>query len=222
MDNKPLSGTEHDAQENAAQGASKRATKRGPIIALVALVVVLAVGFIAYDALTAGNGQAGSSASAAASSSEEPSWAAPSGTGPMLADYDATVYTETGTPLAFSEIADGKPLVVNFWATWCPYCIQEMPDYLDIYHDYQDRVSFAFVDCADGTRETVEMGAAWLEENGFEDLPAYYDTKLEAQYMYGVSSLPTTVVVSAGGEVMTVSPGMIDATLMRSALDSLL
>ena len=140
----------------------------------------------------------------------------------MLADYDATVYTETGTPFAISKIADGKPLVINFWATWCPYCIQEMPDYLDIYRDYGDRVSFAFVDCADGTRETVDKAAAWLTDNGFADLPAYYDTKQEAQYMYGATSLPTTVVISSSGEVMTVSPGMIDPDLMRSALDSLL
>lgn len=198
----------------------QRSSKRGPIIALVALVIVLAAGFFAYDALSSSHGQAVSSASASAAS--EPEWAEPSGTGPMLADYDATVYTETGTPLSFSKIADGKPLVINFWATWCPYCVQETPDYLDIYRDYEGRVSFAFVDCTDGSRETVDKAATWLADNGFGDLPAYYDTKSEAQYMYGASSLPTTVVVSAGGEVMTVSPGMIDPDLLRSALDSLL
>ena len=58
----------------------------------------------------------------------------------MLADYDATVYTESGMPFAFSEIADGKPMVVNYWATWCPYCVQEMPDFLEIYRDYSGRV----------------------------------------------------------------------------------
>ncbi|MBP3867237.1 MAG: TlpA family protein disulfide reductase [Eggerthellaceae bacterium] len=208
------------SQDNVtpADPQPQRSSKRGPVIALVALVIVLAVGFFAYDVLSSSHGKASSSSSAAAKSE----WAAPSGTGPMLADYDATVYTETGTPTAFSEIADGKPLVINFWATWCPYCVQEMPDYLDIYHDYESRVSFAFVDCADGSRETVSKASAWLSDNGFGDLPAYYDTKSEAQYMYGASSLPTTVVVSADGEVMTVSPGMIDADLLRSALDSLL
>ena len=140
----------------------------------------------------------------------------------MLADYDATVYTESGAPFAFSEIADGKPLVVNYWATWCPYCVKEMPDYLEIYRDYSGRVSFAFVDCADGKRETVDKAAAWLADNGFAELPAYYDVESEAQYLYRVTSLPTTVVVSASGEVMTVSPGTIDPDTLRSALDSLL
>lgn len=203
-------------------------SKRGLIIALVALVAVIVVGLIAYNALSATGGQMASSTSEQSSSSSsagdeaEPSWAAPSGTGPMLADFDATVHTEAGEPFKFSEIAGGKPLVVNFWATWCPYCIEEMPDYLDIYRDYEGRVSFAFVDCADGTRETVEMGATWLADNGFAELPAYYDTKLEAQYMYGITSLPTTVIVAASGEVMTVSPGMIDPSMLRSALDTLL
>ena len=64
--------------------------------------------------------------------------------------------------------------------------------------------------------------SAWLADNGFAELPAYYDVESEAQYLYRVTSLPTTVVVSASGEVMTVSPGTIDPDTLRSALDSLL
>ena len=197
---------------------SSRASKRGLLAAIIALAVVIAVGFFAYNALSSSRSQTPSSPSAEAKSE----WAKPSGTGPMLVDYDAIVYTESGMPIAFSEIADGKPLVVNYWATWCPYCVQEMPDYLEIYRDYSGRVSFAFVDCADGKRETVGKAAAWLADNGFAELPAYYDVESEAQYLYRVTSLPTTVVVSASGEVMTVSPGTIDPDTLRSALDSLL
>ena len=197
---------------------SANASKRGLLIALIALIVVLSIGFFAYNALSSTQGQDPSNTSVEV----ESEWAKPSGTGPMLDDYDAVVYTEADTPIAFSQIADGKPLVVNFWATWCPYCVREMPDYLEIYRDYKDCVSFAFVDCADGRRETVDKAAAWLSNNGFSELPAYYDTELEAQYMYGATSLPTTVVVSASGEIMTVSPGTIDPNVLRSAFDSLL
>ena len=115
---------------------SSRASKRGLLAAIIALAVVIAVGFFAYNALSSSRSQTPSSPSAEAKSE----WAEPSGTGPMLADYDATVYTESGAPFAFSEIADGKPLVVNYWATWCPYCVKEMPDYLEIYRDYSGRV----------------------------------------------------------------------------------
>ena len=184
--------------------------KWGPVVALVALVAVLVVGFAAYGQLsrTTAPVSAGSSANL-------------DDDAVLLADHNPTVYTQGGAPMRFTEIADGRPLVVNFWATWCPYCVQEMPDYQQIYDDYADRVAFAFVDCADGQRETVADGAAWLAEGGYT-VPGYYDTTGEAQVSYGVANLPTTVVASAAGEVLTVTPGRIDADLMRSALDSLL
>ena len=136
-----------------------------------------------------------------------------------LADHDATVYTDLGEPMLLSVIADGRPLVVNFWATWCPYCVDEMPDLQELYREYGDRVSFAFVDAADGRRERVEDAAAWLVEQGLEDLPAYYDTLFEAQTSLGIYSYPTTVIVAANGEILTISPGRIDKDSMRGALE---
>ena len=139
-----------------------------------------------------------------------------------LADHDATIYTEQGEPLLLSEIADDKPLVINFWATWCPYCVEELPDFQKIYAEFGDRVNFAFVDVADGQRERVEDAAAWLVEKGFDDLPAYYDTSLEAVGAFGATAYPTTVIVSDKGEILTVCAGQIDPKLMRQALNSML
>ncbi|MBQ3301094.1 MAG: hypothetical protein IJH04_02870, partial [Eggerthellaceae bacterium] len=84
------------------------------------------------------------------------------------------------------------------------------------------RVSFAFIDCADGTREKVADAAAWLRDNGYDVLPAYYDTELRAAYTFGAMQLPTTVVVAADGEILAIQAGAIDPALMRSALDSLI
>lgn len=213
-------------ENNDTIGKVESTAKRGPLVALVALVVVLAIAFFAYDALSNARGSGNSGAGAGqpvesqASESTAESESAHADA-PMLADYNATVYTETGTPETLVDIADGKPLVINFWATWCPYCVDEMGDFQKIYDEYGDRVSFAFLDCVDATRETPEKAASWLEDNGYA-LPAYYDTKREAQYLFGASSLPTTVVVSADGEILAATPGRIDAALMRSALDSLL
>ena len=188
----------------------KAAGKWGPVVALMALVAVILVGFVAYEQLS----------HAVEPAAAEPA-ANPDDDAVLLAEHNPTVYTEGGVPMRLTEIADGRPLVVNFWATWCPYCIQEIPDYQEIYNDYGDRVAFAFIDCADGQRETVEMGASWLADGGYT-LPAYYDTSGEAQISYGASSLPTTVVANAEGEILAISPGAIDPDLMRNALDSLL
>ena len=237
---------ERDQQESAASSS-----RRGLIIALAALVIVVALGFLAYDALAgmakssqsaavtapaAAASQSGASASAG-SASADPSAANgesastnsdtatnPSDASaeqlPRLTDYDATVYTENGDARTLTQIADGKPLVINFWATWCPFCIEEMGDFQQIFNDYEGRVSFAFIDCVDGSRETVDDGAKWLFENGYT-LPAYYDTTSEAVYSYGASALPTTVLVAANGDIMDITPGRIDATLVRDALDKL-
>ena len=189
----------------------------GPLFVLAALVAVLGVAFVGHNLLAKRQvstvpreaAQAGEAASAATDDVY------------LLADYDATVYTDLGEPLKLSAIAGGKPLVVNFWATWCPYCVDELPDFQQIVNDYGDRVSFAFVDVADGQRERADDAQAWLADNRFDDLPDYYDTSLEATTTFGVYSYPTTVLVSAEGEILSVSPGRIDPILLRGSLEQL-
>ena len=140
---------------------------------------------------------------------------------PRLADYDATVYTSEGEAITLSQIANGKPLVINFWATWCPYCVQEFPDYKTLLSEYGDSVSFAFVDAPGSKGETVQKAQEWLAQNGYEDFPAYYDNDLEASINFGARSLPTTVVVAADGEIQGASAGAIDLQRMRTALYAL-
>ena len=197
--------------EFQTEGGAQKHGVRGAVIAIVALAAVLAIGTVAYNAL------GGAGAPTQYDSAQE----AATGDAQYLADFDATVFDEYGDARTLTALADGKPFVMNFWATWCPYCVQEMDDYQAIVDDYDGRVSFAFIDIADGTRETVDDATAWLYKNEYH-LPAYYDTRLEAMRAYGATSLPTTVVVAADGEIMTISAGRIDPQLMREALDSLL
>jgi thiol-disulfide isomerase/thioredoxin len=188
------------------------------------LVVVVVMAIVGYKVLSAGQGEASVqqvSAEASAQGSTQGSAQSQKETGPQLADYDATVYDESDEPVKLSAIAAGKPLVINFWATWCPYCVEELPDFQKVYQDYGDRVSFAFVDSTDGRRETKEGAQAWLAENGYADLPVYYDKDLDATAAFGARSLPTTAIVTADGEILVVQPGKFDATRLRGALDTL-
>lgn len=191
---------------------------RGALVAAIALVAVLGGAVLGHRALVARRDVAGTSAASAAEGTD----AGASDDALLLADHDATVYTDLGEPVLLTALADGRPLVINFWATWCPYCVQELPDYQELFADYGDRVSFAFVDVADGRRECAEDAAVWLADNGYSELPAFYDTSMEATATFGAYSLPTTVVVSADGEVLTITAGMIDPVLMRGALEELL
>ena len=194
--------------------------KKGVVLAvgaLVALVGVLVVALVAYRAL------APTQAPEAAGTADVQGTEQDTGkdAGPQLADYDATVYTSLGEPINLTAIANGQPLVINFWATWCPYCIQEMGDYQQLYHLYGDRVAFAFVDCDYTRGETAQKALAWLADNGYADLPAYFDTDQQASTSMGAWSYPTSVVVSGTGEILSIQAGMIDAGAMDSALKSL-
>ena len=188
----------------------------GPLVVLLILAVVLGGAFVAHDQLAKRYTPAEHSDATQAQGAD-----ATTDDVVLLADHDATVYTDLGEPLKLSTIADGKPLVINFWATWCPFCVDELPDFQDIVEEYGDRVNFAFVDVVDGQRERAEDAQAWLVDNGFDDLPDYYDTNLEASTTFGVYSYPTTVVVSADGEILTISAGRIDPILMRGSLEQL-
>ncbi len=216
--------------------------RRGVLIAVVSMVAILVVGLVGYNVLAGGRAPSASAAmeekvdagetSGAASGAQASEQDSGQGTAaqdtqkdaqdvPMLADYDATVYTDANEPMTLTQIADGKPLVMNFWATWCPYCVQEMPDFQQLYEEYGDRVSFAFIDATDGSRETLDAARSWLADNGLTDLPAYYDLDLNATAMFAARALPTTVVVSADGRILGVRSGMIDPSQMRATLDSL-
>ena len=184
---------------------------------LVAVILAARFGYTALGSMQADTGE-GPSQEAQAPDATEPQEAPGLA---LLADYDATVYTEDRQALKLTQIADGKPLVINFWATWCPYCIEEMPGFAEVYAEYADRVNFAFVDAVDGRRETVEMGAAWMADNGF-DLPVYYDIDAEAVYSLGITAFPTTLLISAEGEIVAYGTGMIDPDSLRSAIEKAL
>jgi thiol-disulfide isomerase/thioredoxin len=195
------------------------------------MAAVLVLGFVGYRVLTTGHaasdvaarddaGDAGPSSSSTADGQTDAQGTAVPDV-PILQDYDATVYTDANEAVTLLQIADGKPLVMNFWATWCPYCVQEMPDFQQLYAEYGDRVSFAFIDVTDGSKETADAAKSWLSDNGLDDLPAYYDLDLDASAKFGARALPTTVVVSADGQILGVGSGRIDPERMRTTLDSL-
>ena len=67
---------------------------------------------------------------------------------------DFYVYDEKGEKVDFSEFI-GKPVIINFWTTWCPYCVDEMADFNEAYLKYKDDVHFLMVNQTDGVRETI-------------------------------------------------------------------
>ncbi|MDL2301767.1 TlpA family protein disulfide reductase [Lachnospiraceae bacterium OttesenSCG-928-D06] len=129
---------------------------------------------------------------------------------------DFTIYDSDGNSINLSDIED-KPIVLNFWASWCPPCKNEMPYFDTVYLELGDEIQFLMVDLADGNRETVEKGMTFIEDEGFS-FPVYFDTANEAGSIYGVRSIPTTYFIDKDGYIVTGVQGAIDEDTLRKGI----
>ena len=136
-------------------------------------------------------------------------------TQPMLAP-NFTVYTEDGTAVKLSELY-GRPIILNFWASWCPPCKSEMPDFESMYQKYGEDIHFVMINLTDGQRETVESGAAYVEAQGFT-FPVYFDSDLDAANNYQVYSVPMTYFLDAEGYAIARASGAIDAATLERGI----
>ena len=127
---------------------------------------------------------------------------------------DFTVYDAEGNAHKLSDFR-GKPVVVNFWASWCGPCKSEMPDFQEIYDAYGEEIHFLMVNMTDGSQETVESASSYIEKSGYT-FPVYYDTDMDAVYTYGVFSIPTTYFFDAEGYGIAYGQGAMDKeTILR-------
>ena len=115
----------------------------------------------------------------------------------------------------------GKPTVVNFFASWCGPCQMEMPYFEDCYVKYGDQINFMMVNlCAFGN-DTKAAGKKMVEEGGYT-FPVYFDTDGDAATQYAIRSMPTTIFVSADGELKGRHTGMIPEDTLRRTIEAML
>lgn len=133
---------------------------------------------------------------------------------------DFTIYNGQGNPVKLSDFI-GKPVVLNFWASWCPPCKSEMPHFNDAYSEYKDTVVFIMVDLTDGQRETQAKGQAYVSQQGYS-FPVYFDTKQSAALAYNIASIPSTFLIDSNGGIVKNYQGAIDKTTLIRGIQDIL
>ena len=115
---------------------------------------------------------------------------------------DFALKSSTGDNVRLSEYR-GDVVMINFWATWCGPCRQEMPLLDELYQRYE-RVGFNLlgVNIDDDSRRAMQM----IEELGV-DFPVLFDERKEVSRLYDVEAMPVTVLVDRGGNVRFVHHG---------------
>ncbi len=170
------------------------------IITIAILVAVIALAAIAYPAL-----------------SEKANETTENTTSSDTAQYeqakDISVYDADGNRVMLSDFY-GKPIILNFWATWCGYCIQEMPDFEEAYKEYGDEIQFLIINTDDG----IEKGEKFIADKGYT-FPTYYDLEYNAAITYGISGIPRTIAIDKDGNIRYNRSGMIDAKALESIIE---
>ena len=133
---------------------------------------------------------------------------------------DFTVYDAESNAHKLSDFR-GKPVILNFWASWCGPCKMEMPDFDEKYQAYGDQIHFLMVNLTDGSQETVETASAFISEQGYT-FPVYFDTAMEGAIAYGVNAVPVTYFVDAEGNFVAWQQGVLSADTLQKGIDLLL
>ena len=151
------------------------------ILAAVALVIFIVVALFLYNSLSDKYADNGFDISDSHNESADVSNTTNAQTSRFPLAKDFTVLDEKGNKVKLSDFR-GKPVVINFWASWCYYCKEEMGDFDTSYLEHSNEVVYLMINATDGVQETKQTADAYIKESGYF-FDVYYDTTAGTNYV---------------------------------------
>lgn len=150
---------------------------------------------------------------------EKPTQAYSSETQTKEKAIDFVVLNNEGKEVNLSDYF-GKPIVLNFWASWCGPCKIEMPTFDKVYLKYKDKINFLMVNLTDGSRDTVTGVKEFITNAGYS-FPVFFDTNYSAAENYGIYSIPTTIFIDKDGYIMDYHIGIMSEELLINYIQNI-
>ena len=126
---------------------------------------------------------------------------------------DFTMLDQEGNEVTLASFF-GKPIILNFWASWCGPCKMEMPELQEFYEEYGEEIHFLLVSVDD----SVDTAKDFIEKEGYT-FPVYFDTTSMGAYTYGASSIPLTFFIDAEGNLTAYYMGAMSESILRQGVE---
>ena len=126
---------------------------------------------------------------------------------------DFTMLDQEGNEVTLASFF-GKPIILNFWASWCGPCKMEMPELQEFYDEYGEDIHFLLVSVDD----SVDTAKAFIEKEGYT-FPVFFDTTSMGAYTYGASSIPLTFFIDTEGNLTAYYMGAMSRDILQQGVD---
>lgn len=224
-----LAALEAEEKAAAATPEGEKADRKkhvGVIVAAVVFAVLLIGAGVAYSALApaADNKQIEVTGTDAVQETEvDAADDTGDGNGTNAATTPAPDFTMTDADGATLTLADfkGKPVLLNFWASWCGPCQSEMPDIQKAWEAHAQDIDFVIVNMTGMSGETEQAARTFLADNGYT-FPVYFDKDSSAAAAFGVNSIPQTYLIDAEGNILGGYMGAMTSSIIDEGIQMLL
>lgn len=134
---------------------------------------------------------------------------------------DFEIYDYEGNKVTLKDF-QGKPIIINVFASWCGPCKAEMPLFENIYKAYKNEdIMLLMINMTDGQRETQKSAEDFMKNEGYT-MPIYFDKDLDFSMKYNVMGIPRTLFIDKDGNIIKDHTSMIDAITLNDYIAELL